>query len=129
MVQLKVLSGKMAGTETVVRHFPFRVGRSAEANLRAEEEGVWEQHLELSFDRETGFSLVSHPEAQVSVNGQVLRETVLRNGDVIEAGALKIRFWLSPTRQYRLTLREWLTWIGFAVIAAVQLALIYWLLR
>ena len=48
MVQFKIVSGKMAGTEQVARRFPFRIGRSAEADLRLEDDGVWDDHLELS---------------------------------------------------------------------------------
>ncbi|HWF17974.1 MAG TPA: FHA domain-containing protein [Verrucomicrobiae bacterium] len=125
MVQLKIVSGKMAGTEQVARHFPFRIGRSASADLRVEEDGVWDEHLELAFHSTDGFILTAHPNALAAINGQPFREAVLRNGDAIEIGALKIRFWLGATRQSRLGLREWLTWTAFALIIAAQLFLIY----
>ena len=47
MVQLRILSGKMAGVDITARHFPFRIGRSAAAELQLQEDGVWERHLEL----------------------------------------------------------------------------------
>jgi pSer/pThr/pTyr-binding forkhead associated (FHA) protein len=125
MVQFKILSGKMAGAEKVARHFPFRIGRSPSADLRVEDDGVWDEHLQLAFDSASGFVLTSHPNAIASINGQPFREAVLRNGDSIEIGALKIRFWLGETRQYSLRLREWLTWTGFALLIAGQLYLIY----
>ena len=125
MVQFKIVSGKMAGAEKVARHFPFRIGRSPSADLRVEDDGVWDEHLQLAFDSANGFVLTSNPNALASINGQRFREAVLRNGDSIEIGALKIRFWLGETRQYSLRFREWLTWIGFAVLIAVQLYLIY----
>jgi len=53
---------------------------------------------------------------------------VLRSGDVIEAGSLKLQFWLSETRQAGLRLREGLTWAAIAAISLGQIALIYWLL-
>jgi pSer/pThr/pTyr-binding forkhead associated (FHA) protein len=128
MVLLRILSGKMAGTDITARHFPFRIGRSSAADLQLAEDGVWEQHLELTVDRGVGFSIAVTPEALASVNGQPIRRAVLRNGDTIEIGALKIRFWLGSVRQYGLFFRELLVWLAFVAIAAAQLWLIYWLL-
>jgi predicted component of type VI protein secretion system len=125
MVQFKIVSGKMAGTEQVARHFPFRIGRSPSADLRVEENGVWDEHLEMAFHPGEGFILTAHPDALAAINGQPFREAVLRNGDSIEIGALKIRFWLGATRQRSLRPREWLTWAAFALIIAFQLFLIY----
>ena len=129
MVQIKIVSGKMAGTEQVARHFPFRIGRSPSADLRLEENGVWDEHLELAFHAGEGFILTAHPDAIAAINGQPFREAVLRNGDAIEIGALKIRFWLGATRQKGLRFREWLTWVGFTLVLGAQLGLIYWLVR
>jgi predicted component of type VI protein secretion system len=129
MVQFKILSGKMAGSEHVARHFPFRIGRAASADLRSDEQGVWDEHLELAFHSTDGFILTAQPNAIATINGQPFREAVLRNGDAIEIGALKLRFWIGATRQKSLRFREWLTWIGMALIVALQLRLIYWLLR
>jgi len=128
MIQLKILSGKMAGTETVARRFPFKIGRSASADLRLEEDGVWDQHLELAFVAATGFVLTIHPDALAAINGHAIREAVLRNGDELAIGALRIRFWLGETTQASLRLREWLTWAAFALITAGQLVLIYYLI-
>jgi hypothetical protein len=67
-------------------------------------------------------------EAFVAVNGQRLEQPlVLRNGDVIELGAVKLRFGLSPTRQRSLRFREAVTWIALAALCLGQVALIYWL--
>ncbi|MDB6020840.1 MAG: domain containing protein, partial [Pedosphaera sp.] len=60
-----------------------------------------------------------------AINGQPFCEVVLRNGDAIEIGALKIRFWLGETRQGSLRPREWLTWTAFVLLIAAQLFLIY----
>jgi pSer/pThr/pTyr-binding forkhead associated (FHA) protein len=125
MVQLRIQSGKMAGTETVVRHFPFRMGRSASADLRLEEDGVWDAHAEIVFDPEAGFLLRANHDALTGVNGKRCHEAVLRNGDELEIGALKLRFWLGATRQRTLQVREWLTWAGLALVTAGQLVLIY----
>ena len=129
MVQLKVLSGKMAGTAWVARRFPVRIGRSSAADLQLEESGVWDQHLQLDFDPAAGFILSAQPNALATVNGQPVDRTVLRNGDAIDLGSLKMQFWLSETRQAGLRAREGLTWAGIAAISLGQVGLIYWMLR
>jgi hypothetical protein len=125
MIQLKILSGKMAGTEMVARRFPFRIGRAASANLRVEEDGVWDDHLELGFEPGTGYVLTARPSALAGINGQQVTQAVLRNGDLIEIGALKMRFWLAETRQAGMRWREWLTWTGIALVTAGQVWLVY----
>jgi hypothetical protein len=129
MVQLKVLSGKKAGTACVARRFPVRVGRSAGADLQVAESGVWDQHFQLDFNPAEGIVLSAQPDALTSVNGQAVQEAVLRNGDAIEIGSLKLQFWLSETRQSDLRLREAFTWVAIAIISLGQVGLIYWLLR
>ena len=129
MVQLKVLSGKKAGTAWVARRFPVRIGRSAKADLQSEESGVWDQHLQLDFDPAAGLVLTAQPDAMASVNGQSVQRAVLRNGDAIDIGSLRLQFWLSETRQMGLRYREGLTWAAIAAISLGQVALIYWLIR
>ena len=129
MVQLKVLSGKKAGTAWVARRFPVRIGRSSAADLQLEESGVWDQHLRLDFKPAEGIILSAQPDALATVNGQPIHRTVLRNGDAIDIGSLSMQFWLSETRQTGLRLREGLTWAGITAISLGQIGLIYWLLR
>jgi hypothetical protein len=129
MVQLKVLSGKKAGTTWVARHFPVRIGRAATSDLQLEEDGVWDQHLRLDFDPAEGIVLTALPNALATVNGQPAQRMVLRNGDAIEIGSQRMRFWLSETRQGGLRFREGLTWAGIAAISLGQIGLIYWLLH
>jgi pSer/pThr/pTyr-binding forkhead associated (FHA) protein len=129
MIQLKVLSGKKAGAAWVARHFPVRIGRSADADLQVEEGGVWEQHLQLDFNPAEGIVLSTQPDALATVNGQAVHQTILRNGDTIDIGSLRLQFWLSETRQADLRLREGFTWAAIAAISLGQVGLIYWLLR
>ena len=128
MVQLTILSGKQAGTCVVARRFPFCVGRNPGMDLRLEEHGVWDRHFELDLNVHEGFVLKVQSEARVIVNGEPAHSALLRNGDVIEIGALKIQFWLSETRQKKLRVREALTWASFVALCAGQLALIYFVL-
>ena len=128
MVQLKVFSGKQAGTATLARRFPFVVGRNRAADLCLEQDGIWDRHLELHLQFPDGFLLKAHPRALTSVNGQPVQQAFLRNGDLIEVGPLKIQFWLSETRQRGLRTREFLTWFALAALCAGQIVLIYVLL-
>jgi len=128
MIQFNVLSGKKAGATCVARRFPLRLGRSAGSDLQFDDDGVWERHLSLDFDAVEGIVLNLQPGALATVNGQPAQRAVLRNGDTIEMGGLKIRFWLGPTRQASLRFREWLTWLGIAAVSLAQIALVYWLL-
>jgi pSer/pThr/pTyr-binding forkhead associated (FHA) protein len=129
VVQLKILSGKKAGAMHVVRRFPVRIGRAESSELRLEEEGVWERHLVLSLDSDTGFSLKTEPNALARVNGQPVAEAVLRNGDTIELGLVRMQFWLSPARQSGLLLKEILSWAVIGAVFLSQIAILFWLLN
>jgi pSer/pThr/pTyr-binding forkhead associated (FHA) protein len=129
IVQFKILSGKKAGAVFVARRFPVRIGRAAAADLRLEDNGVWEQHLQLDFDRASGFILTARADAPASINGQISQKAVLHNGDTIAIGSATMQFWLGETRQATLGLRETLTWVGIAGVTAAQIVIIYWLLR
>ncbi|PYK99088.1 MAG: hypothetical protein DME19_09970 [Verrucomicrobia bacterium] len=128
MIQFSILSGKQAGAVTAARRFPFFIGRNDSANLRLEEPGVWDRHLELDLQMPVGFVLKVHPHAKATVNDQPVQQALLRNGDLIGIGAARIRFGLSETRQWDLRTREFLTWAAFAALGAGQGALIYRLL-
>ena len=129
MVLLKVLSGTKAGTVWSARRFPVRIGRAVSADLQLEEAGVWDEHLQLEFNRAEGIILNAQGDALVSVNGDPVKQAVLRNGDVIEVGALRMQFWLSENQQAGLRFREGLTWAGIAAVSLGQIWLIYWLLH
>jgi pSer/pThr/pTyr-binding forkhead associated (FHA) protein len=129
MVQLNILTGKMAGTVWSSRRFPVRIGRAAKDDLQLQEDGVWENHIELKQSRAEGFLLQSRPDAPASINSEPAKDAVLRNGDVIQVGSVKLQFWLAPTRQRGLRAREWFVWFGITVVCLGQVALIYLLLR
>ena len=129
MIQLRILSGHTAGDTLVVRRFPFRIGRTAENDLRLEVPGVWDRHLTLEFQQAEGFRLQTTPDAFVAVNELQLQSTRLRNGDIISFGSAKIQFWLAAPRQRGLHLRESSVWFLIGAITVLQLFLIYWLIR
>lgn len=128
MIQLHILSGRQAGGEIVVRHFPFVIGRG-QAHLPLEDGGVWEQHLQIDFLRSEGFTYSARSEAGVLINGAAAAAGLLRNGDLIELGAARLRVWLTRTSQRSLQWRERLTWAALLALFAAQAALVWWLLR
>lgn len=129
MIQLQILSGQQAGIFWNARRFPVRVGRAAGNDLQLEEDGVWDEHFELTLVRAEGFTLSAHPGALVAVNQTPVQTVRLRNGDLITAGSAKMCFRLGETRQRGLRLREWFVWTLIIGICLAQVALIYWLLQ
>lgn len=129
MIQLSVLSGKQAGTQAVARCFPFRIGRAAENELQLEDDGVWDRHLTLEFQPQSGYNLTTAANAIATVNGESVQNRILRNGDTITAGSVKIQFWLAAARQGSLVARESFVWALMGGVTAGQVALIYWLLK
>lgn len=128
MVQLKILSGKKAGSCWDARRFPVRIGRSANSDLQLEEAGVWDDHLKLSLDPTEGFLLETRESAIAGINGQPTQRAALRNGDTIEVGSVKVQFWLSEPRQRSQALREIFVWTMITAVCLGQVALVYWLL-
>ena len=127
MVQLRVLSGTAAARAFVARHFPCRIGRSHTADLQLEAEGVWDQHLEIWLKPQQGLVLALQPGALGTVNGDPFQTRVLRNGDWIEIGAVKLQFFLSETPFRNWVWRERLTWVFFGLLCLGQISLFYWL--
>jgi len=128
VIYLTILSGKMAGATWVARRFPVRIGRSAEADLRLEEAGIWDQHLAIHLNRGE-FLLGVESNALARVNGQPFTETRLRNGDTIELGVVRLQFGLSPVSQKSLWPREALSWGAVAAVFLAQIGMLYWLLK
>ena len=129
MIELHILAGKKAGSHSVVRRFPFRIGRARGNDLQLNDDGAWDQHLTLEFHRREGFKLAAAQNALVMINNQPVQVALLRNGDVITLGSAKLQFWLAAARQRGLWLRERLVWALLAAIIACQFILIYRLVR
>ena len=130
MIQLQVLTGKQAGTRWVARRFPVRVGRDPANDLRLEEEGVWGRHCELSFNSAAGILLAAQPDALLTVNQQPAPSPHrLHNGDSIELGSVRLRFWLGDPVLRGSRFREGFVWTLIVAICLAQVALVYWLLR
>lgn len=96
--------------------------------MRSEEDGVWDEHLQLDFQPAEGVVLSTGEHALTAVNGQPASRVVLRNGDTIDLGSLRLQFWLAETRQIRLGWRECVIWSLLVLVTLGQVALIYWLI-
>ncbi|HEX3889894.1 MAG TPA: FHA domain-containing protein [Verrucomicrobiae bacterium] len=129
MIQLDILSGKKAGAQSAARHFPFRIGRTAQNDLQLEDDGVWDQHLSLEFQKQEGFKLTTSANALATVNGEPVQNKILRNGDTIGVGSAKLQFWLAAAQQRGLHFSENFIWALLIFITLGQFILIYWLLR
>ena len=130
MIQLQILTGKQAGTRWVARRFPVRVGRETASDLRLEEDGVWDEHCELKFDTAQGIVLTAQPNALLTVNQEpVAGPHRLHNGDSIELGSVRLRFWLADPVLRSSSLREAFVWTLIAAMCLGQVALVYWLLQ
>jgi len=125
MIEISVLNSRAVGKTVAARRFPFGIGRHKASGLCLEEPGVWDRHLELDLQPGAGVTLTVAPEAKATVNGQSVQTARLRNGDVIEIGAVRLRFTLAATRQRDLRLREGLTWLAWAALSAAQIGLLY----
>ncbi len=129
MIQLSILSGNRAGTQTVARHFPFGIGRAAGNELQLEDDGVWDRHLTIEFMPQTGFHLITAPDAMATVNGESVHNWILRNGDTITFGSVKLQFWLAAPIQKGLRLGENFVWALLVLVTLGQFFLLYWLIR
>jgi hypothetical protein len=129
MIQINILSGKKAGGQPVVRLFPFRIGRAAQNDLQLEDDGVWDQHLILGFQKQEGFKLATSSNALAAVNGETVQNKILRNGDIITIGSAKLQFWLAAAQQRGLRSGENFVWALLVFVTLGQFILIYRLLR
>lgn len=123
MVQLRVLNGSRAGTAHTASRFPCTLGRASGDDLQLVEAGVWENHLQLDLRVPDGFRLSRLGQGRASVNGTEFDELTLRNGDVIELGAVKVQFWLAAVQQSDNRARDTLVWIGLVALVLAEGAL------
>lgn len=129
MIQLDILSGNQAGTTAVARRLPFRVGRAEGSSLVLNDDGIWDAHFDLEAVPGSEFILRPHPDALCLVNGErAEKATALRNGDIIEAGSVKLHFSLAPSSQRPQVGWEVLVWVALVALFVAQLALIYLIL-
>ena len=127
MVQLRILSGPMAGSFQAVRRLPFHVGRAADNHLCLDTPGVWDHHFIVDLGSSEGITFHSVGQALAAVNDHPQSSARLRNGDVISFGSAKVQFWLSDPVQCGLRARELFFWVLLILVTLGQIALIYFL--
>jgi len=124
MVELRVVAGRSAGKKTAIEQFPFRIGRSSKAGLCLSDAGVWDQHAVLTQAEDGTFLIRPESGAVVTVEGNGIAEHHLRNGDIIDCGGAKVRFWISAAPARSLVLREACVWAIILSILAAEVFLI-----
>ena len=123
MIEIEVIEASAVVLTSALQEFPAIIGRSPQADVSLTASGVWDQHLTIDLDRTQGFLLRTCDGALTSVNGQPCQETLLKNGDFIEIGGVKLRFWLRSAAQHGFRTRELLTWIALGLLALLQVVL------
>ena len=76
MLTLNILSGTQAGRSWAARRFPVRIGRAEDANLRLEDDGVWDEHAVIRLQGREGFFVQAQPNALVSVNANLSKTLI-----------------------------------------------------
>ncbi len=127
VINLQVLQGKAAGLNYQTGRFPLRVGRAADDDLRLPDLGVWDHHITITL-RDEGYHYQVPESALLLVNSERSDSGRLRNGDLLELGSAKLRFWLAAAHQPGLAIREGMAWLFMVALTAFQLwLLLKWL--
>ena len=106
-----------------ISDFPFKIGRSKNCHHRIEAKGVWPFHIVLEQDGENGIVVKNESEGSLLVNSLKTSKSVrLKNGDVLQFGAVGFRFWFAPIEQSYLT-SEFNIWFGLVIIIICQVIL------
>ena len=128
MVQLNILSGEYQQQFVKSNTFPIRIGRGENCQLQLVDTGIWENHLELNLNEKHHFTIQTASDATAMVNGKPLEGVqLLRNGDLIEIGLVKIQFWLGTVRQKNLRIREAAAWALLLAVTMAEIYLLFWL--
>ncbi|MDI9400404.1 MAG: FHA domain-containing protein [Limisphaerales bacterium] len=123
MIELRILSGKMAGQSVVARHFPFFVGRAPDCDLSLLEDGLWDKHLEFALDEDRLLVRTVGP-GELEVNDRKVSQAFLRLGDSIRLGSLRLECWSSPMEQHSLKWMEYALWLGTGLLILFQLLIL-----
>jgi pSer/pThr/pTyr-binding forkhead associated (FHA) protein len=126
MVQLELTSGK--NTQLIpVDTFPCNIGRAGKNTVCITSRGVWDEHASITFDSETGFSIVTQGRGTLIVNGEPADQARLKNGDHLELGSARLRFWLAPVSAPDSSNTDLLFWSLIAAVFATMIGLMLWL--
>ena len=128
--RLERLDGDFLGEQVEVSGFPFKIGRDVNCHHRIEAKGVWPCHLVLEKTEENGILVKCDPEASLSINSLEASKSVrLQNGDLLQFGSVKFRFWLAPIGQMGQRSIELIIWLGLSMLILGQVTIMAWLLK
>lgn len=120
MIELRILTGRMAGQTVLARHFPFTVGRSQECDLCLPDPGIWEKHFIIRLDSANRVLLQAGSTGGIYVNGEQTTSVPMHSGDVVRVGDADISCACAPMRQYDQKWREIALWVGGALLILVE---------
>ena len=124
MLLLCVTDARGAVTQHIAEKFPYRIGRSAQADLRIEASGVWENHAIILPGENSRFLIRSEDESLLLRNGEPIRSSQLAAGDELTVGSARVLVSLAPARQKSLGFAEAMAWVLLVVVAAAELLIL-----
>ena len=90
--RLVILSGKGAGTEHAVSKDEIIIGRTPDNDVAIDHRSISRRHAKIK--RDSGHYTIEDTGSSngIKVNGEDYKQTILRRGDVIDFGHVKVRF-------------------------------------
>lgn len=122
MVELAILTDSRRGDIHRVGRFPCTVGRT-DADLIIEAPGVWNRHFTIRQAEDSRFQIQAESPAAVTVGDQPVAEAILRNGDVIGLGGVRLQFRIAPATGRNLVPQARLLWLLLTAVVAGELLL------
>ena len=122
MLLLRVTDDRGVVTQHIAESFPFRIGRSVQADLRIEAAGVWDTHAVIVPGENSRFLIRSEGESLLLRNGELVRSAQLASGDEFSIGAAWVLISLAPAAQKRLAMAEAVVWLLLLSVVALQTA-------
>lgn len=129
MVELTVLNGPEPGRLLRLNCFPVRIGRRCEGDGLLVGPGIWDHHFDVVREESGRFGLVVAKGARVAIDGEFIDRATLKNGGILEAGGLRLRFALGVSGQRPLRIRETAVWLGAVVLLVLEAWMIVWVGR
>ncbi len=120
MIRLAPADPSLADTETVIRRFPFRIGRSPDNDLSLERPGVWDHHASVELEHRRRPILAAFGQGSVLVNGDPVSRHPLKSGDLVEIGSVRWRVSLTAAKQKSAALPHLAFWLALAALFAAQ---------
>jgi pSer/pThr/pTyr-binding forkhead associated (FHA) protein len=125
--RLCFLNGRNAGDEVKITKDTFFIGRSQTNNLILEDRSVSRKHAVLNFlDGEFVLSDLNSYKG-IELNGEKVKEVVLRDGDQIRFGSVALQFLLGDSKSSVKFSRRNIVWYLFLMIGLAGMLAAYFL--